>query len=73
MVEVSEREAVVYWLRDRALDGDGPERESWPVWRHFLWALINRFKFGQEHGRLFALSDAADAIERGEHLKKDAP
>jgi len=67
-----ERAAVVAWLENRALDLEEPERSEWPKWRYFLWALFNRFKFGQEHGRLFALSNAASAIERGDHLKDSA-
>ena len=65
---MTEREQIVAWLRVIAMS-IGAERDKWPLWRHFLWALTHPLQFHTDYGRLFALSRAADAIERGDFLK----
>lgn len=54
------REAVALWLRERAL----AEVPALQGVRGFLWALFHPIELGKIHGRLFALSEAADAIEQ---------
>lgn len=60
----TEREAIVAWLRERADDR-----------KHWIARLILRFRcawitFRQPHAMCSAaLHHAADAIERGDHLK----
>lgn len=62
--DANERERIVAWLRDCA--SDTPPLAGI---RGFLWALLHPLQFGKIHGRMFALVNAANAIERGEHLK----
>jgi hypothetical protein len=47
------------------------EKISWPHWKLFFWALLHPVKFSAAHARLKALHDVADAIERGEHRKRE--
>lgn len=63
-----ERAAIVAWLETSALFGSPKQLSSrWPAWRSFLWAMLHPRKFREEHGRFFALLNAAKSIERGDH------
>lgn len=61
-----ERAAVLRWMRIEILRLR-TERDSWPLWRQFLWALKHPIQYGKDYGAFIALCSARDAIEAGKH------
>lgn len=64
-----ERAAIVAWLREKASD-EMPAAMKLRFSLTLLWALVHPVRFKQEYARFMALNNAADAIERGEHVKE---
>lgn len=63
-----ERDAIVAMMMEQALIKLPPD--AMPTRKAVLWALIHPIKWSRELGRFYALLDALNAIERGEHLGK---
>lgn len=62
-----ERIAVIRYLCDTAM---AEPVAQWPFWRLWLYALLRPVKMAEIGGRMMALANAAQAIDREYHLPR---